>query len=109
MIIPIPKKGEMTLCKNYRGITLLKPTYKVLTVILRNRLTQHTETINQFGHRKYKSTINAICIMKQITEESVQHGVNMLVLFNDFKQTFDMINRKSIINDLKKWKQQRKL
>ncbi|KAH0818193.1 hypothetical protein GEV33_004600 [Tenebrio molitor] len=44
LLIPLLKKGDPTQCSNYRGIMLLNTTYKILTSIIRKRLTEHTET-----------------------------------------------------------------
>jgi len=42
---PIYKKGNNTDCSNYRGISLLPTTYKILTNILLPRLTPYTREI----------------------------------------------------------------
>ena len=45
IIVPIHKKGDKTDCNNYRGISLLPTTYKMLSNILVSRLTPYAEEI----------------------------------------------------------------
>jgi hypothetical protein len=45
VIVPICKKGVKTDCSNYRGISLLSATYKILSNIPLSRLTPYAEEI----------------------------------------------------------------
>ena len=45
IIVPIHKKGDKTDCNNYRGISLLPTTYKILSNILLSRLTPYAKEI----------------------------------------------------------------
>jgi hypothetical protein len=45
IIVPIHKKGDKTFCNNYRGISLLPTTYKILSNILLSRLIPYAEKI----------------------------------------------------------------
>jgi len=43
IIVPIYKKGEERDCSNYRDISILPTTYKILSKILLSRLTSYAE------------------------------------------------------------------
>jgi len=43
LIVPIHKKGDKTDSNNYRGLSLLPTTYKILSNILLSRLTPYTK------------------------------------------------------------------
>ena len=66
IIVPIHKKGDKTDCNNYRGISLLPTTYKILSNILLSRLTPYAEEIigdHQCGFGRHSSTTDHLfCI-----------------------------------------------
>ena len=72
IIVPIHKKGDKTDCNNYRGISLLPTTYKILSNILLSRLSPYAEEIivdHQFGFRCNRSTTDHIfCFVKYLRE-----------------------------------------
>ena len=45
IIVPIYKKGDKTDCNNYRGISLVSTTYKILSNILLSRLIPYAEEV----------------------------------------------------------------
>jgi len=45
IIVPIYKKGDKTYCNNYRGISLLLTTYKVMSNILLSKLIPYAEEV----------------------------------------------------------------
>jgi hypothetical protein len=52
IIIPVHKKGDKTDCHNYRGISLLSTSYKILSNVLLSRLVPYIDEIigdNQCG------------------------------------------------------------
>jgi len=68
IIHPIHKKGDKLECSNYRAITLLNVTYKVLSGILYNRLAEYAEEIlgdYQCGFRTNHSTIDHFFTIKK--------------------------------------------
>jgi len=45
IVVPIYKNGDKTGCSNYRGISLLPSTHKLLSYILLPRLIAYTQEI----------------------------------------------------------------
>ena len=69
VIVPLPKKGDLSLMTNYRGISLLSITAKVYNKILFNRIRDHVEPIlrsNQAGFRPGRSCAQQIHILRWI-------------------------------------------
>jgi hypothetical protein len=63
IIVPVHKKGDKTDCNNYRGISLLSTSYKMLSNILLSRLNQFTDDIvgdHQCGFRRHGLTTGRI-------------------------------------------------
>ena len=64
-IFPFPKKGDLGLAKNYRGITLTSIAAKIYHALLRNRIEPKIDNIlrkNQNGFRRNRSTTSQIYI-----------------------------------------------
>ena len=71
IIVPIHKKGDKTDCNNYRGISILPTTYKILSNILLSKLILYAKKIigdHQCGFRRNRSTIDHIFCIRQILD-----------------------------------------
>lgn len=99
--IPIHKKGEKKDPKNYRGICLLSTVLKLLTKILSQNLTEQIN-INeeQQGFRRNRSTVDAIFILRQIIEKSIEYNKPAFLCFVDLTQAFDRVKLRDVINIL---------
>jgi hypothetical protein len=96
IIIPVHKKGDKTECGNYRGISLLSTSYKILSNILLARLTPYANEIigdHQCGFRRNRSTIDQIFCIRQILEKKWEFGGTVHQLFIDFKKAYDSAKR----------------
>jgi hypothetical protein len=103
IIQPIYKKGDKLEFCNYRAITLLNVTYKVLSGILYNRLTECAEEILGECQGRYHvspSTIDHIFTIRQTQEKAYEYNIHLHSLFINFKQAFDSVNRGRILSDL---------
>jgi hypothetical protein len=73
IVVPIHKKGDKTNCSNYRGISLLSTSYKILSNILLPMLIPYADEIigdHQCGFRRNRSTTDQIFYIRQILEKS---------------------------------------
>jgi len=89
IIVPVYKKGDKRDCSNYRGISLLPTTYKILSNILLSRLTPYAEEIigdHQCRFLRNTSTIDHIFCIRQILEKKWEYNEAMHQLFIDCKK-----------------------
>jgi len=103
IIVPICKKGDKTGCNNYRGISLLPTTYKVLSNILVSRLMSYAGEVigdHQCGFRRNRSTTNHIFCIRQILEKKWDYNEAVHQLFIDFKKAYDSVRREVLYNIL---------
>jgi sorting nexin-29 len=96
IIVPIYKKGDKTDCSNYRGISLLSTSYKIVSNILLSRLTPYVDEIigyHQCGFRCNRSTTDQIFCIRQILEKMWEYNGTVHQLFIDFSKAYDLVRR----------------
>ena len=95
-ILPFPKKGDLGLAKNYRGITLTSIAAKIYNALLRNRIEPKIDNIlrkNQNGFRRNRSTTSQILTIRRILEGVQAKNLQATLIFVDFTETFNSIHR----------------
>jgi len=110
--MPYLQKRDIMNCDNYRGISLLDTSYKVLLNVLLNKLKPYGDEIvgeYQGGFRRGKSTVDQIHIVKQVTEKCYKYNQELFMLFVDYKQAYDSINREKLWKAMKSLGYQQKL
>ena len=95
LLIPVPKKGDLSLCDNYRGIALMSITAKLYNKILFYRLSAVLNKRlrpSQNGFRPHRSTTQHILALRILIEASKDHvACPLAIAFIDFSKAFDSI------------------
>ena len=98
-LVKLPKKGDLSSCDNWRGITLLSIPGKVLTRIILERLKTALDKVlrdEQAGFRQDRSCTDHIATMRIIIEQSLEWQTPLYIVFVDFKKAFDSVDREVI-------------
>ena len=73
VVVPIPKKGDLRRCDNWRGISPLDVVGKVMARIVKERLEQIVERVlpeSQSEFRKDRGCVDMIFVARQIMEKA---------------------------------------
>jgi hypothetical protein len=99
IIVPIYKKGNKTNCSNYRGISLLSTTYKILSNILLSRLRKLLGIISVNLHATGQLLIMYSAFVKHMRKngKTMNHCISYFI---DFKKAYDSFRREVLCNVL---------
>ena len=90
--MPLFKKGAINKCKNWRGISLLSVTSKILAQIILTRVVsiidKHLEEA-QAGFRKGRSCVDQIFSLRCISEKTKEMNLKLWLCFIDLKAAYD--------------------
>ena len=106
ILVPIPKKGELSCCDNWRGISLLDVVGKMVARILQERLQKLAEDElpeSQCGFRRSRSCADMIFTMRQLVEKSREHESKAFFTFIDLKKAYDSVPREAMWAVLQKF------
>ncbi|KAI8491212.1 hypothetical protein Bbelb_308450 [Branchiostoma belcheri] len=101
VIVKLPKKGDLSNCNNWRGITLLSIPGKVFCAVLLRRLKKAVDCLlreEQAGFRSNRSCTEQIFTLRNIIEQCLEHQTPLALNFIDFKKAFDSIHRETLWN-----------
>ena len=96
LIIKIPKKGDLSNCNNWTGVTFLSIQSKILPRIILNRIQNTVEQHHlkeQAGFCKHRSCVDFINTLRIILEQSTEWQAILYVTFIDFENAFDSVTR----------------
>ena len=98
-IVRIPKKGNLTDCNNWRGVTLLSIPSKVFCKVIIMRIENVVNTTvrkEQAGFRRGRGTTEHIFTLRSILEQCNEWQRNIYINFVDFEKAFNSVRRGSL-------------
>ena len=105
VFVPIPEKGDLLQCTNYRTIALISHASKILLKIIMKRLQRKLdEEINQTqaGFRQNRGTRDQIFNLRMLIEKCREANINLHMCFIDYSKAFDCVGHREMIEALKK-------
>jgi hypothetical protein len=102
VVVAIHRKCDKTDCSNYRGISSLSTSYKILSNIPLARLTPYADEIigdHQYGFWLNRSTIDQTFCLADIGEKW-EYNDTVHQLFIHFKKAYDSVRREVLYNIL---------
>ena len=95
----LPKKGDLSLPGNYRGIMMLEVCSKIVDIVLDMRLTPICEALDheeQCGFRPGRGCADASFTLKQVLRKRREHGLESWVWLQDLVKAFDRVPREQL-------------
>ena len=97
IVFPLFKKGNQTVCDNYRGISILSPFAKIFERIISKQITSHFDENKLFCNQQHGFRQNHSCetALQTILDHWFKARADkefVLALFIDFKKAFDLVD-----------------
>ena len=92
LIAKVPKKGDLTNCSCWRGITLMSVPAKVMGKVIANRIREGIDRKlrqEQAGFRSGHGTTEHIHTLRTIVEQANEWNANLYSCFMDYEKAFD--------------------
>ena len=103
--IPLPKKGDLKECANWRTIALISHASKVLLKVIQRRLEKFMDEQlppNQAGFRRGRGTRDIIADARWILENAHTFQQDIYMCFIDYSKAFDCVNHSKLWNTMQK-------
>ena len=101
----LPKKGDLSLPGNYRGIMLGEVSYKVIAQIINMRLESFHRGLNdesQCGFTNERGSRDGTFNVRMVISKRREHGLETWIVFCDQVKAFDRVSREMLWEVLKK-------
>ena len=107
-MVSIPKQGDLTDMNNYRGISLMATSLKILMIIISNRLNSEFESCGLFtpaqaGFRKAEECATQVACLQELAQRRMIEKCRTYLVFVDFRKAYDMVPHKTLFAKLSKY------
>ena len=95
IVVKLPKKGDLSLCGNWRGINLLSVPGKIFCRVLLQRIKQGIDKQlreEQAGFRSGRSCNDQIFVLRTIVEQSIEWNSSLYINYIDFEKAFGSVH-----------------
>ena len=99
ILVPIPKKGDITKCDNWWGIALLDVVGNLVARVVQGRLLDLAEEVLpelQRGFRCGCGCSDMIFRVRQVVENSWEHKATAFFVFIDLRKAYDSVPREAL-------------
>ena len=103
VFITIPKKGDLTVCDNYRTIALISHASKILLSIILKRMEEKLNVEipeEQAGFRKGRGTSDQIFNLQMLLQKKVAANTPIYIAFIDYRKAFDSVSHQKMSRTL---------
>lgn len=105
VVVSIPKKGDLSIMDNYRGISLMGTSLKLLLTIVTQRLGKVCEeqllfTKAQAGFRKLEECVIQSATLLEICKRRSIREMQTVVVFVDIKKAYDTVPHEALMRKL---------
>ena len=104
-VVSIYKKRNEELPQNYKPISLLNTSYKILTKIYPTRISNAIDSQlhdTQFGFRKGRSTSEPLFCVRRFQDLGEAGLENIILIFLDWEKAFDKVSHTKLFESLER-------
>jgi len=105
-LVLLPKKGDLMLTKNWRGICLLDIGSKILSNVMVKRMQALMEQVGfemQTGFRPERGTIDGLFAVMMGLKKRQEHDLETWGVYVDLVKAFDTVNREALWEVLRRF------
>ena len=99
VFLPLPKKGDLQLCSNYRTISLISHASKIMLMVLMTRMRSKLEnevSRCQAGFRSGRGTRDHIFNLQQLIRKCIEVQHELRISFIDYSKAFDCVKHEHL-------------